>query len=210
LRGLLPPVPANAADYELKVRQLFGDLSDGFLKLYPSSNLEESVLEATRDGLYSWTAQRLALKQAAVGQAAYLYYFAHSYPSEIPLKVEAFHASELPFVFGHIDPAHLPPNWPRPPNTHQEQALSEAMMNYWTTFARVGVPTSAHAPAWKSFADGESYMEFRDTPLVLSHPLPGVYSFTEELISRRRAAGNQYWFTNFGLASPPVPAKAAP
>ena len=210
LRGLLPPIPANAADYELKVRQLFGDLSDGFLKLYPSSNLEESVLEATRDGLYSWTAQRLALKQAAVGQAAYLYYFAHSYPSEIPLKVEAFHASELPFVFGHLEPANLPPNWPRPPNTQQEKALSGAMMNYWTTFARTGTPTSAHAPAWKAFADGESYMEFRDKPLVRTHPVPGVYAFTEELISRRRAAGNQYWFTNFGLASPPVPAKTAP
>ena len=210
LRTLLPPVPASATDYERKVREIFGDLSDDYLKLYPSSNLEESVLEATRDGLYSWTAQRLALKQAAVGQAAYLYLFAHTYPSEIPLRVEAFHASELPFVFGHVGPdSHLPPNWPKPPNTPAEKALSDAMMNYWTTFARTGKPTSAGAPAWKTFADGESYMEFRDKPLVLAHPLPGVYALTEELVSRRRAAGNQYWFTNFGLASPPVPAKSS-
>jgi para-nitrobenzyl esterase len=210
LRGLLPPVPANAADYELKIRQLFGDLSDDYLKLYPSTNLEESVLQATRDGLYSWTAQRLALKQAAVGQPAYLYYFAHTYPSETPLAVQAFHASELPFVFGHVGPnANLPPNWPKPPNTRQEKALSAAMVSYWTSFARTGTPTSAHAPAWKTFAEGESYMEFRDKPLLLAHPVPGVYAMTEELISRRRAAGNQYWFTNFGLASPPVPAKAS-
>ena len=209
LRGLLPPIPANAAEYEHKVRQLFGDLSDDYLKLYPSSDLEESVLEATRDGLYSWTSQRLALKQAAVDQAAYLYYFAHSYPSEAPLKVQAFHASELPFVFGDVGPnANLPPNWPKPPDTPEETALSDAMMNYWTSFARTGKPTSADAPEWKKFADGESYMEFGDQPVVLARPLPGVYAFTEELIARRRAAGNQYWFTNFGLASPPVPAKS--
>jgi para-nitrobenzyl esterase len=53
-------------------------------------------------------------------------------------------------------------------------------------------------------------MEFSDKPQALAHPLPGVYALTEELVSRRRAAGNQYWFTNFGLASPPVPAKSAP
>jgi para-nitrobenzyl esterase len=210
LRGLLPPIPTSAADYEHKVRELFGDLSDNYLKLYPSSDLEESVLEATRDGLYSWTSQRLALKQAAVGQDAYLYYFAHSYPSEVPLKVQAFHASELPFVFGDVGPnANLPPNWPKPPVTPEETALSDEMMSYWTGFARTGKPTSAHAPVWKKFADGESYMEFGDKPLVLAHPLPGVYAFTEELIGRRRAAGNQYWFTNFGLASPPVPAKSS-
>jgi para-nitrobenzyl esterase len=210
LRGLLPPIPASAAEYEHRVSQLFGALSDDFLKLYPSSDLEESVLEATRDGLYSWTSQRLALKQAAVGQAAYVYYFAHSYPSEVPLKVQAFHASELPFVFGDVGPnANLPPNWPKPPDTPEETALSDAMMSYWTSFARTGKPTSTHAPVWKKFADGESYMEFRDKPMILSHPLPGVYTFTEELIARRRAAGNQYWFTNFGMASPPVPAKSS-
>ena len=211
LRTLLPPVPASATEYEGKVRAIFGDLSDDFLKHYPSSNLEESVLEATRDGLYSWTAQRLALKQAAVGQASYVYLFAHTYPSEVPLRVEAFHASELPFVFGHVGPgSHLPPNWPKPPNTPEEQALSDAIMNYWTSFARTGKPTSAGAPAWKTFADDESYMEFGDKPQALAHPLPGVYALTEELVSRRRTAGNQYWFTNFGLASPPVPAKSAP
>jgi hypothetical protein len=40
-----------------------------------------------------------------------------------------------------------------------------------------------------------------------------MYALTEELIHRRRLAdnGNQYWFTNIGLASPPVtPARTAP
>ena len=35
-----------------------------------------------------------------------------------------------------------------------------------------------------------------------------ISASTEELISRRRAAGNQYWYVNVGLASPTVPAAA--
>jgi para-nitrobenzyl esterase len=206
LRFLVPPIPATAADYEREVRERFRDLSDSYLKVYPSSNVLESVLAASRDGLYGWTAQRLAQKQAAVGQASYLYFFTHAYPSETPLGLAAFHASEIPFVFGQMAPgAKLPANWPRPPNTPRERALSKAMVDYWTSFARTGVPSSAAAPAWKRFNDGESYMEFRDKPVPSAHLLPGMYALTEELILRRRAAGNQFWFTNIGLASPPVP-----
>jgi hypothetical protein len=54
-------------------------------------------------------------------------------------------------------------------------------------------------------------MEFRDAPVAATHLLPGMYALTEELIHRRRAAADQYWFTNIGLATPPVkPAGAAP
>jgi para-nitrobenzyl esterase len=210
LRALLPPIPKTPADYESEVKTRFRDLSDTYLKHYPSDDLQGSVLAASRDGLYGWTAQRLALKQAAVGQPSYLYFFAHAYPSEQPLDLEAFHASEIPFVFGLVgSDAALPTHWPKPPDTPAERALSKAIMDYWTTFARSGVPSSDAAPTWKPFADGESYMEFRDKPLASAHLLPGMYALTEELIHRRRVAGTQYWFTNIGLASPPVPPAGA-
>jgi len=206
LRFLVPPVPATAADYEREVKDRFRDLTAAYLQVYPSSNVLESVLAASRDGLYGWTAQRLATKQAAVGQPSYLYFFTHAYPSETPLGLQAFHASEVPFTFGQIAAnAALPANWPRAPDTPEEHALSRAMVDYWTSFARTGVPTSAGSAVWKKFADGESYMEFGNKPVASAHLLPGMYALTEELISRRRAAGNQFWFTNIGLASPPVP-----
>jgi para-nitrobenzyl esterase len=206
LRGLLPPVPKTSADYENEVKTRFRDLSDAYLKQYPSGDPQGSVLAATRDGLYGWTAQRLARKQTAVGQPAFLYFFAHDYPSERSVDLAAFHASEIPFVFGLVgSDAALPTNWPKPPDTPAERALSKAIMDYWTSFARTGVPSSDGAQAWKPFGNGESYMEFRDQPVASAHLLPGMYALTEELIHRRRAAGTQYWFTNIGLASPPVP-----
>src|SRR6185436_17236663 len=59
LRVLAPPVPADAATYEKEIRERYKDLADDFLKLYPSSTLQESIWATTRDSLYGWTAERL-------------------------------------------------------------------------------------------------------------------------------------------------------
>ncbi|MEH6700055.1 MAG: carboxylesterase family protein, partial [Brevundimonas sp.] len=55
LRRLAPDVPTSAEAYETAIRERYLDLSDDFLALYPSSDLEESILATTRDALYGWT-----------------------------------------------------------------------------------------------------------------------------------------------------------
>jgi para-nitrobenzyl esterase len=206
LRGLLPHIPGGSAEYEAQVRQRYRDLADAYLTLYPSSNVEDSVLAAARDGLYGWTAQRLATKQSAIGQPAFLYLFEHHYPAEDAQKLAAFHGSELPYVFGQVGPnGWVSRNWPKPPNTPDEVALSDAMIGYWTSFARTGVPVADGAPDWKPFVDGGAYMDFQDKPVAATNLMPGMYTLNEEVISRRRAAGNQSWFANIGLAAPTVP-----
>jgi para-nitrobenzyl esterase len=149
---------------------------------------------------------RLATKQTALGQPAFLYYFDHSYPGEQGHVAAAFHASEIPYVFGEVGTnVRFPTYWAPPPHTADEVALSRAMVDYWTSFARTGVPTSSAAPAWKPFADGGAYMDFAGAATAATDLLPGMYALNEEVITRRRRAGNQYWFANIGLASPPVP-----
>ena len=96
----------------------YGDLADEFLRLYPSSNMQESIYATTRDALYGWTSERLARAQAAIGQASYLYLFDHGYPAADAAGLHAFHASEIPYVFGTFDRA--PPRWPSPP-LHRER-----------------------------------------------------------------------------------------
>ena len=103
LRGLAPAVPANPADYQRTIDARYGDLADDFLKLYPATNLQESIWATTRDALYGWTAERLVRKQTAIGQPAYLYLFDHCYPAEDAGNYHSFHGSELPFVFGTTD-----------------------------------------------------------------------------------------------------------
>lgn len=207
LRALAPKAPASAEAYETTIRQRYGDLAPEFLKLYPPGDLEESIVAATRDALYGWTAERVAIKQTAAGQPAYLYLFDHAYPAAEAAHLHAFHASELPFVFG--TPAdRLPPHWPKPPATEAERRLSDAMVGYWTSFARTGVPHAPGAPAWPAYDGSAAYMAFQDAPSPADHLAPGMYRLMETLVCRRRSAGTQGWNWNVGLVAPPVPPPA--
>ena len=102
----------------------------------PSSDLQESIWATTRDSLYGWTAERLVTKQTAAGVPSFLYLFDHGYPAANEKGLHAFHASEIPYVFGTADKA--PPNWPKVPETPVEANLSNAMLDYWASFARDG------------------------------------------------------------------------
>ena len=207
LRILAPPLAASAAAYEATIRDRYGDLADEFLQLYPSTNLEESILATTRDALYGWTAQRLVRKQTALGQPSFLYLFDHGYPAADNAGLHGFHASELPYVFGTADST--PPLWPKIPDTPEETALSDAMVGYWTSFARTGRPQAAHQPDWPVFGSTGAYLAFRETPQPADHLLPGMYEFNEQVVCRRRAVGNIPWNWNVGLYSPKNPGPQA-
>ena len=207
LRILAPKPPENAAAYETAIRERYGDLADEFLRLYPSANVEESILATTRDALYGWTAQRLVRKQTALGQPSFLYFFDHGYPAADAAGLHGFHASELPYVFGTFDGT--PPLWPKIPATPEEKGFSDAMIGYWTSFAKTGKPEAANEPDWPAFGSTHSYMDFGKVPTPSNHLLPGMYEFVEEAVCRRRASGDIAWNWNVGLYSPKLPAHPA-
>lgn len=200
LRMLAPPTPGAAADYERIIREKYGDLAEEFLRLYPSSNMGESILAASRDGLYGWTSERLVRSQTAIGQPSFLYLFDHGYPAADDAGLRAFHASELPYMFGNL--RRTPPRWPKIPDTPEETRLSDAMVAYWTSFVRDGQPEAAGAPAWPSYGDDEAVMRFSEAPNAGHDLLPGMFQLHEAAVDRRRAAGDQPWNWNIGLASP--------
>lgn len=206
LRSLAPHPPTDAATYESMIRDRYGDLANDFLRLYPSSAMQESILAATRDALYGWTAERLVTKQTALGLPSYLYFFDHGYPAEESGDLHAFHASEIPFVFGTFDGT--PPHWPRVPITPRETNLSNAMMGYWSSFARSGRPSANSQPDWPAFGTTAAYMAFTDNPHPSMHLLPGMYQLNEEVVCRRRNDGTTAWNWNVGLTSPKIPTRA--
>lgn len=203
LRFLLPPQPASAEAYEAAIRDKYRDLAPRFLALYPSADLPETMLKITRDAMYAWTAERLVRKQRAIGQPAFLYDFDHGYPAADSSGMHGFHAAELPFVFGNLDK--VPPHWPKAdPADPQEAALSDAMVGYWTSFARTGLPEAPSAPKWPVFGPQRDYMVFQDGPRVRDHVLPGMYELLEEVVCRRRQA-KLAWNWNVGVIAPRTP-----
>ncbi|USU03466.1 carboxylesterase family protein [Sphingomonadaceae bacterium OTU29LAMAA1] len=207
LRMLAPKPPADAAAYEAAIRAKYGDLSDAFLRQYPAAGYGESILAATRDALYGWTAERLVRKQAALGKPAYLYMFDHGYPAMDQADLHAFHASELPYVFGTLTAT--PPRWPKIPAAASEQALSEAMLDYWASFVRDGRPVAKGAAPWAAYDAKRGYMHFAAMPAAKRDLLPGMFALNERVMCRRWTTGTIGWNWNVGLAAPAMPPAVA-
>lgn len=199
LRMLAPPPPKDAATYEAAIRERYGDLAPLFLRLYPSYDLAEAVLAAPRDALYGWTAERLVRKQTAIGQPGYLYIFDHPYPAASALGLHAFHAAEIPYMFGTLD--RTPPHWPKAEGV-AERRFSDTMMDYWLSFARDGRPVASAHPDWPAYGKNEAYMAFARTPRPGTQMMPGMFALHETAMCRRRATGTLPWNWNTGIMSP--------
>ena len=206
LKILAPPAPATAAEYESKIRAAYGELADAFLRLYPADRYKESILATTRDALYGWTAERMVRSQTSKGFPSYLYLWDHGYPAADSADLHAFHASELPYVFGSYEST--PPLWPTIPNTPGERALSDATIDYWASFAKSGTPRADGAPDWPAYGSTRTYMHFGNEPRAARGLMPGMFELNEEVVCRRNAAGSVGWNWNVGLASPPLPPAA--
>lgn len=202
MRRLMAKAPASPAAYETVIRAAYGTEADRYLRNYPAADVDESMLAATRDALYGWTAQRLATTHRKSGAPAYVYLWDHAYPATTERGLHAFHASEIPFVLGTI--WETTANWPQVPRTPEERALSDALGSYWASFAATGRPQAPGAPAWPTFGADKSYLHITDRPRVARDPLGDRYALYEETVCRRRAAGDVQWNWNVGVAAPPL------
>ncbi len=208
LRHLLPPVPQGPDAYAQGIRARYADLADAYLRLYPPSrDLAENGLDSTRDAVFGWASERLVRKQAELGQPSFLYYFSHSYPSAETAGLTGFHAGEVPFVFGTMTAT--PPAWPAIPDTSAERDMSAAMLDYWTSFARNGTPSSASAPVWSAFGLRGNVMHFAEVPHTETGFMPGMYALHEQILCRRRAEGSQSWNWRTGSIAPVLPQATA-
>ena len=204
---LMPKAPDSAAAYAADVRARFGAEAPAYLAVYPGADPKADVMAATRDGFYGWAAQYVVARQSAIGQPSYLYYFRHATPAQKARDLAAFHASELPYVFGPDAP--LGPNWPRPPATDEERGLAEAMSAYWASFVRDGAPKAAGAPDWPRFTAAQrGYLDIDAAPVAGRDLHPAAFAWADKLVARRREQG-QGWRLDIGFSafpSPPAPA----
>jgi len=199
---LMPKAPDTQAEYVADVRRRFGAKASNFLAVYPGADPKADVMASIRDGLYGFAAQYLVQQQAVVGQPAFLYFFRHSTPEERARNLAAFHASELPYVFGQVGPsAVLGPNWPRPPLTPAESQLSQAMMDYWTSFVRDGVPKASGESPWPRFTtQHRAYLDIDDHPSAGEGLEPAAFAWAEALVAGRRQQGRG-WRLDIGFSA---------
>ena len=200
LRRLLPPAPASAGAYRTAIAASYGDLAARFLAQYPATDIDESMLAATRDALYGWTAERMMRDQRAIGQDGWLYLFDHGYPAADAAGLHAFHASEIPYVLGNTD--RITDNWPQIPDTQAERAFADRMFRSWLAFAKGEAP-------WEGYGAQGNLMHITDDFAVRSGGLGEAFRLHDELVCRRFADGKISWHWNVGVASPPNPGPVA-
>ena len=197
---LMPTLPETPEAYEAAIRVRYGDLAELFLSHYSATDISESALAGVRDALYGWPALKLAETQKAAGTPAFVYYFDHAYPAASEAGLHGFHACEIPYVFATAD--RTPPLWPEIPSTAAEEKLARAIGDYWISFARSGVPTAQGFPDWPDWTRTGEHMRFAEAPQVEAELLPGMFELADEVVRRRRGAGNVPWNWNVGIAAP--------
>ncbi|HEV8492923.1 MAG TPA: carboxylesterase family protein [Candidatus Angelobacter sp.] len=147
------------------IYQRYGSQADAFLKIYPAGSDEQAVssfYSAFRDQLFGWEMRTWARMATKTGhQPAYLYYFSRRPPGPQSARLRAFHASEIPYVFGTFF-------WPFPWED-TDKKLSDAITSYWVSFAATGSPNGGSLVKWPAYnTKDDQALEFGDQVAVRS------------------------------------------
>jgi para-nitrobenzyl esterase len=98
-----------------------------------------------------------------------------------PIPVGAAHASELAYVFRHLDQN------PAIKSTDEEKRLSDIISRYWTNFAKTGNPNGEGLPLWPLFDENKAtVMYLKETPHLIDVPNIDKLKAMDEYISWKR------------------------
>jgi para-nitrobenzyl esterase len=142
-------------EYEAAVRDAFGDAADQVLAKYPVSDYgsPRAAFNALATDAIFISQTRLATRFLAASQPnIFTYEFTHSL--EFAPQLGAFHALELPFIFGNNfgDFSVINAN-------AKDSKLSSRMLSYWTNFAKTGNPNRKGLPKWPIYTlAGDKYI----------------------------------------------------
>jgi len=162
--------PVTAAGYPAAIQASLGvpAATAGLLAtLYPAASFPSPGLALSAlgtDGIFACNA-RFAAQQLSQFVPTFTYELndenaPQRFLPPVSFPYGAAHASEIQYLFG------LPVAVPAPPLDAGQQQLSATMIDYWTTFARTGQPSSSTTPAWAA------YQTTSDTMQSLVPPAP--------------------------------------
>jgi len=140
---------------------------EGAHELYPSGSntteARESYVAILTDGQFTAnarrTAQCISLNQS---EPVWRYFFTHKHTLAQLEKYGSYHGMELFYVFNNWENATLGTGVLFKP---ADDSVQQAMLNYWTNFARTGNPNGGNWTGWPQYqAATDCYMEIKATP----------------------------------------------
>lgn len=146
--------------YDGFVRERFGKAADQILASYPVRTDDNVRYAINRLGTNSGIllhARNQVRWMKNVSSNAYFYHFTRVPPCALGRARGAYHCAEIPYVFGNMELGFF---GDRMRLEDCDRRLSDAMMGYWTQFAKTGNPNRYDLPEWPAY-DGRSgqYLE---------------------------------------------------
>jgi para-nitrobenzyl esterase len=150
-------LPETLTAYQKSVRDRFGNQADQILRLYPAKTDQDAYwadVAIRTDQRMGLSARAQLRGMSSVTAKTWEYHFTYLPDVNKDSKRGVSHATELAYVFGTIPPT----------SDKATRDVSDAIMNYWTQFAKTGDPNQAGLPAWPAFAKGhEAFLELGRT-----------------------------------------------
>lgn len=172
------------AAYENYVRKVYGQNADMALATFPVENGD--VLRAMNDMFtrmgFAAGARYAALCQSRDNKDVYLYKFSRRPDYPLLGILGTCHGLELPYVFGNFT------DWfAGIKHNPVDAALSNAIMSYWTGFARTGNPNGDGLPLWPAYTTEKNPHLELDSEITTGS---GLYKDSYPLV--RKITGWQY------------------
>lgn len=146
----------------------FGDKAETLIDLYGlDQDFDKGGMALMGDEIFGVNVRYAARQNEAAGQPAYIYSFARVPPSKTQ-TLGAFHAAEIPFVFGNSEPILG--------YSDTDKVLTDTLQSYWTNFAKTGNPNGEGLPDWPAH-QGQNWMQFGGNNNV---PTGAVVHFRKE------------------------------
>ena len=177
--------PRTVQAYRDYLAEQYGDDAERILRAYPVTTDDQAF--ATADELGTDSAMLLHARRQIrwmekVSSKSYLYYFTRVPPTSTGKLLGAHHGAEIRYAFGNFTSGNTD-DILSPARTDRE--LSDAMVKYWTQFARTGSPNLEDLPRWPAYeARTGMYLELGDDIQVGTYLHKDRLDVLEEVVYR--------------------------
>jgi carboxylesterase type B len=156
-------MPINTlAEYRAYMQQNFNDMTEEALRVYPANTdaeVKPSLAEVFGDTQFSYGARGVGRASARYQPQTFRFVFAHG---------TAGHSDDTSYIFGTEDSGEFGSSGKDGATTTSGKMISDAMIGYWSQFARTGDPNGGGLPVWPAYDPlRDNYLKFGENDITV-------------------------------------------